>query len=54
MKNGKSYQQAVDEFWPEMVDEDRALMYKQMPDLSPEDVRKYNALTKLGNIKGYL
>jgi len=54
MKNGKPYQQAVDEFWPEMEDEDRTLMYKQMPDLSPEDVRKYNALTKLGNIKGYL
>ena len=29
-------------------------MYKQMPDLSPEEVRKYKALATYGNIKGYL
>jgi len=30
------------------------LMYKQMPDVSPEDVRKYKALATYSNIKGYL
>ena len=54
MKNGKSYQQAVDEFWPDMTDEDRGLMYKQMSSLSPEDERKYKALATYGNIKNYL
>ena len=54
MKNGKSYQQALEERWPEMADEDRTLMYKEMPSLSPEDIRKYQALATYGNIKGYL
>ena len=51
---GMSYQQALEEHWPEMGDEDRVLMYKQMPDLSPEDERKYKALATYNNIKGYL
>ena len=54
MKKGKSYQQALEEHWPKMADEDRAVLYKQMPDLSPEDERKYKALATYGNIKGYL
>ena len=54
MKKGKPYQQALEEHWPEMGDEDRVLMYKQMPDLSPEETRKYKALSTYGNIKGYL
>jgi hypothetical protein len=54
MQKGKSYQQAVDEFWTEMEDEDRAVLYKQMTDLSPEDERKYKALATYSNIKGYL
>ena len=54
MKNGKSYQQALEESWPKMGDEDRTLMYKQIPDLSPEEVRKYKALATYRNIKGYL
>ena len=53
-KKGKSYQQAVDEFWTEMEDEDRAVLYKEMPSLSPEETRKYNALATYNNIKGYL
>jgi len=53
-KKGKPYQQAVDEFWPDMEDEDRAVLYKQMTDLSPEDERKYKALATYSNIKGYL
>ena len=54
MKKGKPYQQALEECWPEMGDEDRVLMYKQMPNLPPEDARKYNALANYNNIKGYL
>jgi hypothetical protein len=54
MKKGKSYQQALEERWPDMGDEDRVLMYKQMPDISPEDVRKYKALATYSNIKSYL
>ena len=54
MKNGMGYQQAVDEFWPEMGDEDRAVLYKQMTNLSPEDIRKYKAMTTYSNIKNYL
>ena len=54
MEKGKSYQQALEERWPKMKDVDRAVLYKQMPDLSPEDVRKYKALATYNNIKGYL
>ena len=54
MEKGKSYQQALEERWPKMKDVDRAVLYKQMPDLSPEDVRKYKALAIYNNIKGYL
>ena len=54
MKKGKSYQQALEEHWPKMNSDDRALMYKQMPNLPPEDERKYNALAKYNNMKGYL
>ena len=54
MKNGKPYQQALEEHWPEMADEDRVLMYKEMPNLSPEETRKYKALATYNNIKGYL
>ena len=54
MEKGKPYQQALEERWPKMEDEDRALMYKQMPNLTPEETRKYKALATYGNIKGYL
>ena len=54
MKKGKSYQQALEERWQKMKDVDRVLMYKQMPNLSPEDIRKYKALATYNNIKGYL
>ena len=54
MKNGKPYQQALEEYWPKMSNEDRALMYKEMSNLSPEDIRKYKALATYNNIKGYL
>jgi hypothetical protein len=54
MKSGIGYQQALEEHWPEMVHEDRGLMYKQMTNLPPEDVRKYKALATYNNIKGYL
>ena len=54
MKNGMAYQQALEEHWPKMKDVDRVLMYKEIPNLSPEDVRKYKALATYNNIKGYL
>ena len=54
MEKGKSYQQALEERWPKMKDVDRVLMYKQIPSLPPEDVRKYKALATYNNIKGYL
>ena len=54
MKNGKSYQQALEEYWPKMGDGDRALMYKDHSSLTPEETRKYKALATYGNIKGYL
>ena len=54
MKKGMTYQQALEEHWPKMKDVDRVLMYKEMPSLSPEDARKYKALSTYGNIKNYL
>ena len=54
MRKGKPYQQALEEYWPKMGDGDRVLMYKQMPSLSPEETRKYKALTTYNNIKDYL
>ena len=54
MEKGKPYQQALEERWLEMEDEDRALLYKQMTNLSPEEKRKYQALATYNNIKGYL
>ena len=54
MKSGISYQQALEKRWPKMKDEDRVLMYKEMPTLSPEDIRKYKALATYNNIKNYL
>ena len=54
MKKGKPYQQALEKRWPKMKDVDRELMYKQMTNLPPEDIRKYNALATYANIKGYL
>ena len=54
MKRGKSYQQALEEYWPKMGDEDRTLMYKDHSSLTPEETRKYKALATYGNIKGYL
>ena len=54
MKKGESYQKALEEYWPEMEDKDKVLMYKEMTNLSPEDIRKYKALATYGNIKNYL
>ena len=54
MKKRKPYQQALEEYWPEMGEKERVLMYKEMPSLSPEDARKYKALATYNNIKDYL
>ena len=54
MKKGKSYQQALEEFWPEMSNEDRTLMYKDHRSLTPEEIRRYQALATVNKIKNYL
>ena len=54
MRNGKTYQQALEEYWPKMGDEDRVLVYKEMPNLPLEDARTYKALATYSKIKGYL
>jgi hypothetical protein len=54
MLKGMRYQQALEEYWPKMGDEDRAVMWKQIPDLPLEDARKYKALGTYAKIKGYL
>ena len=50
----RSYQQALEEHWPKMNSDDRALMYKDLKDLTPEEVRKYQALATVNRIKNYL
>jgi len=54
MKNGKSYQQALEEHWPKMDNEDRVLMYKDHSFLTPEEIRRYQALATVSRIKNYL
>ena len=54
MKKGKSYQQALEEFWPKMSNEDRSLMYKDHSSLTPEESRRYQALGTVNRIKNYL
>ena len=54
MRKGKSYQQALKEYWPEMDNDDRTLMYKDHSSLTPEELRKYQALTTVNRIKNYL
>ena len=54
MKNGKSYQQALKEYWPDMSNEDRSLMYKDHSSLAQEEIRRYDALATVNRIKNYL
>ena len=54
MKNGKSYQQALEEHWSEMDSEDRTLMYKDHSSLTSEESRRYQALDTVNRIKKYL
>jgi hypothetical protein len=54
MKKGKSYQQALEEYWPKMGSEDRALMYKDLKDLTRDEIRRYDALGTINRIKNYL
>jgi len=54
MKKGKSYQQALEKCWPNMDDEDRVLMYKDHSFLTPEEIRRYEALATVVRIKNYL
>jgi hypothetical protein len=54
MQKGKSYQQALEEYWTNMDDKDRVLMYKDLKGLTPEEIRRYDALATVSRIKGYL
>jgi len=54
MKKGKRYQQALEEYWPKMDNEDRALMYKDHSSLTPDEIRRYQALATVNRIKNYL
>ena len=54
MQKGKSYQQALEECWPNMDDKDRALMYKDHSSLTPEEIRRYEAMATVNRIKNYL
>jgi hypothetical protein len=54
MQKGKSYQQALEEHWPKMNSEDRALMYKDHSSLTPEEIRMYQSLATVNRIKNYL
>jgi len=54
MKKGKSYQQALEKCWPNMNNEDRALMYKDHSSLTPDEIRRYQALATVNRIKNYL
>jgi hypothetical protein len=54
MKKGKSYQQALEEYWPKMNNDDRTLMYKDLKGLTPEEIRRYQALSTVNRIKNYL
>jgi hypothetical protein len=54
MQKGKSYQQALEKCWPNMDDEDRVLMYKDHSSLTPEEIRRYQALATVNRIKNYL
>jgi hypothetical protein len=37
-----------------MDNEDRVLMYKDLKDLTPEEIRRYDALGTINRIKNYL
>ena len=54
MKKGKSYQQALEEYWPKMNNDDRILMYKDHSSLTPEEIRRYEAMATVNRIKNYL
>jgi len=54
MKKGKTYQQALEECWPNMDDGDRVLMYRDHSSLTPEEIRRYEALATVSRIKNYL
>jgi hypothetical protein len=54
MKKGKTYQQALKEYWPNVDDEDRVLMYGDHSSLTPEEIRRYEALGTVNRIKNYL
>jgi hypothetical protein len=54
MQKGKSYQQALEEYWPNMDNDDRVLMYKDLKGLTPDEIRSYQALATVNRIKNYL
>ena len=54
MKSEKSYQQSLMEYWPEMDNDDKALLYKYHISLSPKEINIYKALEICAGLRGYL
>ena len=49
MKSGKSYQEALAQYWSEVPEEDKILMYKDNTDLSADEKRGYELMDKVSN-----
>jgi hypothetical protein len=47
MERGKSYQKALSEYWDQMPEEDKILMYSSNPDLPDDDRRGYELRAKV-------
>ena len=46
MKSGRSYTEALSQYWDQMTEEDKILMYGDNPDLSAEEKRGYELRDK--------
>ena len=47
MKSGRSYPEALSEYWNQMPDKDKDLMYTDNPDLSPDERKGYELRDKV-------
>jgi hypothetical protein len=46
MKSGRSYPEALSQYWREIPDDDRFLMYKDNPNLSADEIKGYELRNK--------
>jgi hypothetical protein len=46
MKSGRSYTEALSQYWDQMTEEDKILMYGDNPDLSADEKRGYELRDK--------